>query len=148
MADLQDRRSAPSRHSAIAPANLARYFWEAITRLLTSEHPFAVETLRRSQPPVPRDRRGCRFCKQQGTVEDELHMVFNCIDERVQQLRRMFLRNLLDSNEKLRRLLRGLPTGAKIDVLLSRDNTVALIGEYIACLFELCVQVPPLVTAE
>ena len=45
---------------------------EALIRLITSDHPLAVEVLRRSTPPVPRYRRVCRCCRNlRFLIEDE-----------------------------------------------------------------------------
>ncbi|KAI0348825.1 hypothetical protein OH77DRAFT_1432583 [Trametes cingulata] len=46
---------------------------QALTLLLLSEHPLRVERLRRTTPAVPRELRSCRFCRQQGAIEDEVH---------------------------------------------------------------------------
>lgn len=64
---------------------------QAIARLLASEHPFAVEVLRRVQPDVPRAWRVCRYCRRRGAVETEAHVLMECVDDRVVQLRDAFL---------------------------------------------------------
>ncbi|TFK81360.1 hypothetical protein K466DRAFT_578591 [Polyporus arcularius HHB13444] len=48
---------------------------DALVRLACSEHPLAVEALRRlpEGDGVPREWRACRFCRRRGTVEDEPH---------------------------------------------------------------------------
>jgi hypothetical protein len=51
----------------------------ALTRLVLADHPLAVEQLRRASryhPPVPRDDRLCRFCKQH--VETPEHGLLLC----------------------------------------------------------------------
>lgn len=51
----------------------------ALNNFLLSDHNLAIEVLRystRSAPPIPRERRLCRFC--QDAVEDEIHAAFIC----------------------------------------------------------------------
>ncbi|KIY67082.1 hypothetical protein CYLTODRAFT_422853 [Cylindrobasidium torrendii FP15055 ss-10] len=51
----------------------------AMASLLTSEHPLAIEILRRAErgrPAYPREARLCRFCND--AVEDEVHAVLVC----------------------------------------------------------------------
>ncbi|KAI0348896.1 hypothetical protein OH77DRAFT_1375126, partial [Trametes cingulata] len=51
---------------------------EALTQLLSSDHPLAIEALRRVRPPVPRHHRVCRFCCLHWAVEDEPHALLEC----------------------------------------------------------------------
>lgn len=48
----------------------------ALTRLLIGGHPLSIERLRMSG--VKREWRICRFCKRQGVLEDEIHILFEC----------------------------------------------------------------------
>ncbi|EPS93078.1 hypothetical protein FOMPIDRAFT_1105391, partial [Fomitopsis schrenkii] len=50
----------------------------ALIRLLASDHPLAVEQMRRRTPPVPREWRVCRFCARRGSIEDEAHTLLRC----------------------------------------------------------------------
>ncbi|KAI0367105.1 hypothetical protein BV20DRAFT_1045787 [Pilatotrama ljubarskyi] len=52
---------------------------EALTALLFSEHPLAVEQLRRAPTPhpIPRQWRVCRFCRAADAVEDEYHVLLD-----------------------------------------------------------------------
>ncbi|KAK7684313.1 hypothetical protein QCA50_012637 [Cerrena zonata] len=49
----------------------------ALTRLLVGEHPIAIERLRRDN--IPREWRICRYCQRRGVVEDEAHILLECI---------------------------------------------------------------------
>ncbi|OSD05618.1 hypothetical protein PYCCODRAFT_1361397, partial [Trametes coccinea BRFM310] len=48
---------------------------DALCLLLFSEHPLAIEQLRRAPAacPIPRLWRVCRFCRLRDTIEDEIH---------------------------------------------------------------------------
>ena len=50
-----------------------------------------VEQLRRAVPSVPRERRICRFCKRQWAVENEMHVLLECSDGRLEGLRMRFM---------------------------------------------------------
>ncbi|KAH9831457.1 uncharacterized protein C8Q71DRAFT_675673, partial [Rhodofomes roseus] len=50
----------------------------ALIRPLASDHPLAVEQMRRRTPPVPREWRVCRFCARRGSIEDETHTLLRC----------------------------------------------------------------------
>ena len=49
----------------------------ALVRLATSEHPLAIEALRRlpGADSVPREWRACSFCRKRGSIEDEPHVL-------------------------------------------------------------------------
>ncbi|KAI0075149.1 hypothetical protein K474DRAFT_1582168, partial [Panus rudis PR-1116 ss-1] len=53
---------------------------KAVTRLICSDHPLAVEQLRRVDGvSIRRMWRVCRFCHIQGNVEDEQHVLLYCM---------------------------------------------------------------------
>ncbi|CCM02454.1 uncharacterized protein FIBRA_04553 [Fibroporia radiculosa] len=62
----------------------------ALTRLLWGDYPLAVEQLRWVSSPIPRDRRVCRFCQVDGNVEDEAHVLLDCLDARLVAMRDLF----------------------------------------------------------
>ncbi|KAI0074561.1 hypothetical protein K474DRAFT_1563518, partial [Panus rudis PR-1116 ss-1] len=57
---------------------------KALCRLICGDHPFAVEQCRRFSLPddsgdhIPYDWRICRFCRRQGCIEDEAHVLLSC----------------------------------------------------------------------
>jgi hypothetical protein len=79
----------------------------ALTRLLVSNHCYAIETLRYSKIPVPREERMCRFCS--GEVESPEHVLLACRrNGDILRLRAKFLETLLrqgsqEQHEALRR---------------------------------------------
>ncbi|KAI0069520.1 hypothetical protein K474DRAFT_1577863, partial [Panus rudis PR-1116 ss-1] len=52
---------------------------KALTRLLCSDHLFAVEQHRRSPYKPRREWRICRFCRFRDCVEDEAHVLLDCV---------------------------------------------------------------------
>jgi hypothetical protein len=85
---LRDRRERDKegklRNAAYALRQYLRWVHRpkhriALTRLMLSDHGLAVERLRRAErgrPPVPRERRVCRLCRD--GVEDEIHAMLVC----------------------------------------------------------------------
>jgi len=87
-----------------------REYRVAITRLVTSDNPLAVEQLRRCMPPVPHERRVCRFCRPRYMIEDEAHMLLDCTDAWLTLLRDVFLVLVFKEDPLLLRLRRNLGT--------------------------------------
>ena len=66
----------------------------AMTGLVTSNHCFAIETLRYTDPPTPRVERKCRLCDVD--VESPEHVLLACSrNERILRLRAGFLTRVL-----------------------------------------------------
>lgn len=82
----EGEQDAPKR--GLAKASLRSYlsiknvdYRTAMTQLLMSEHPLAIEQLRRPdgrrRPSVPREWRLCRMCKEE--IETEHHAILECM---------------------------------------------------------------------
>ncbi|KAJ7864656.1 hypothetical protein B0H13DRAFT_2353537 [Mycena leptocephala] len=84
---------------------------KAMTGLLLGDHNLSVERLRygaRYRMPVPREFRLCRFCR--GSVEDEVHALFECAAEpRLIEFRADFLGRLAERDPGLRALYGSIP---------------------------------------
>ncbi|KAI0712862.1 hypothetical protein C8T65DRAFT_532643, partial [Cerioporus squamosus] len=120
---------------------------EAMVRLLTSEHKLAVEELRRvpSSEAVPLHRRICRFCRRRGAVEDEVHVLVVCEDERLDRRRYelyAFIRGSLYPD--LHKIRRRHSPAAFLNFLLSRDKLLPAFAHYVYDVFELVDLVPML----
>jgi hypothetical protein len=97
--DRQERDKAGKlRNAAYALRQYLRWVHRpkhriALTRLMLSDHGLAVERLRRAErgrPPVSRERRVCRLCRD--NVEDEIHTMLICDgDEELKRLRDEFI---------------------------------------------------------
>ncbi|KAI5833292.1 hypothetical protein K523DRAFT_265688 [Schizophyllum commune Tattone D] len=78
---------------------------KALTRLMLSEHPLAIEQLRRTsryRPRIDRNLRICRLCR--AAVEDEVHVLLHCDgDDDLVQLRSEFLAGLRCTMPRLER---------------------------------------------
>ncbi|KAL7285334.1 hypothetical protein ACG7TL_000429 [Trametes sanguinea] len=119
---------------------------EALALLLFSEHPLAVEQLRRT-PPIPREWRVCRFCRIRSAVEDEIHALLSCRSPLLSARRARFVAELSDAHPPLRRLLAILPIQAVLDVLLASElsGPLPMVADYVADIFEIYMNTPPLV---
>ncbi|KAI9057508.1 hypothetical protein FKP32DRAFT_1583696, partial [Trametes sanguinea] len=124
---------------------------EAMTLLLFSEHPLAVEQLRRApaSTPIPRAWRVCRFCAVRTSVEDEEHVLLLCPADGPRALRERFTAELLVAYPPLHRLLCRLPPAAVLDVLITSADPgpLPLFADYVADLFMLCSSTPLLIVS-
>ncbi len=116
----------------------------AITRLIVSDHPLAIEQLRRVPPArrVPRELRTCRFCLEEGAIESEVHVLLNCTDERMVDLRESFTCQAFALAPSLARQRNELTDLNFLRALLSRAVTLDLLGGFVHAIFQLCAQVP------
>lgn len=120
----------------------------AIALLMLSEHPLAVERLRRA--PIRRDRalRVCRWCQHPWAVETETHALLECDSEPLSTLREAFLANLFAVLPSLRSPHFHLASSAFLDMLLRGSTTLPLLANYVADTFALCDVTPLLILGE
>ncbi len=119
----------------------------ALARLVASDHPLAVEQLRRVSTTrrVPRESRTCRFCAISGTIESECHVLLNCTDRRLTDLRDKFMDDALATCPALVQHRRTTTDLGFLRALLSRDATIDRLGAYVHEVFMLCAEVPMLI---
>ncbi|KAI0628707.1 hypothetical protein C8Q77DRAFT_1067800 [Trametes polyzona] len=115
---------------------------EAITLLLLSEHPLAVERLRRQKTPPPRSERKCRFCLQPWAVEDETHTLLECDGGPLRARRDRFMEEASAIHRALPRLQFRLSSNALLDYLLQSETLLPLLATYVADVFSLCLSTP------
>ena len=117
----------------------------SIARLIASEHPFAVEVLRRMQPSVPRHWRVCRFCQRQRVVETEAHVLLECPFPLLATLRMVFLDDAAAVlGPVLHNVSRKWSSGQLLDFLLSRDKLCTRFAQYVTDVCEFVDTVPVL----
>ena len=114
----------------------------ALTRLIASDHPFAIEQLRRLVRFVPREDRVCRFCRLPGVVETEAHVLIDCADPRLTLIREEFMSEAFRTVRALVRQRRNLGSVDFLKALLSRRPLYDRLGEYVHEVFTLCGEVP------
>ncbi|KAF7338065.1 Reverse transcriptase domain-containing protein [Mycena venus] len=106
---------------------------KAMTGLLLGDHNLSVERLRygaRYRKPVPREFRLCRFCR--GSVEDEVHALFDCVAEpRLIELRADFLGDLATRDPGLRALYGSISNYEFLLAVIPSRKAVQLFAKYI-----------------
>ncbi|PSR71854.1 hypothetical protein PHLCEN_2v12270 [Hermanssonia centrifuga] len=114
----------------------------ALARLVASDHPLAVEQLRRVARCIPRESRTCRFCKIYGEVESETHVLLSCTDSRLVLLRENFMQIAFATSPALVQQRQSMADLPFLRALLSREATIELLGAYVHKVFLLCAEVP------
>ncbi|KAJ7018011.1 hypothetical protein C8F04DRAFT_1330302 [Mycena alexandri] len=129
------------RALVLAPRRLRHYLTvvavpahrKALTGLLLSDHLLSVERLRyttRYRDPVPRNFRLCRLCR--GSVEDEVHALFDCTAElRLMQLRARFLASLSVCDPKVHALYVQITNYDFLLQLVSTRKGVKVFAKYV-----------------
>ncbi|EPT05441.1 hypothetical protein FOMPIDRAFT_1111341, partial [Fomitopsis schrenkii] len=118
----------------------------ALIRLLASDHPLAVEQMRRRTPPVPREWRVCRFCARRGSIEDEAHTLLRCPGAMLAEPRRRFSGQVLAVRRDLRVSMAITPLSFLAEVVRDAD-TVGHLAELAHTVFVLCETLPMVVIA-
>ncbi|KAI0634175.1 hypothetical protein C8Q77DRAFT_1257129 [Trametes polyzona] len=121
---------------------------EAITLLLLSEHPLAVERLRRHRAPIPCSKRKCHFCLQPWAVEDETHTLLECDSAPIRARRDQFVEEAGALHRALPQLKFSLSSNALLDYLLQSEKLLPLLATYVADIFALCHSMPLLIPPE
>ncbi len=119
----------------------------ALVRLVCSEHPLAVEVLRRlpEGEEVPRNMRACRFCRRRGSVEDEPHALLGCSAPALRALRATF-NQAGDSLSPMFKHRRQCWTGWRLlDFIFTCEVLLRPFAEFVLAVFHLCDDTPPLV---
>ncbi|KAJ7044790.1 hypothetical protein C8F04DRAFT_1389078 [Mycena alexandri] len=129
------------RALVLAPRRLRHYLTvvavpahrKALTGLLLGDHLLSVERLRyttRYRDPVPRNFRLCRLCR--GSVEDEVHALFDCTAElRLMQLRARFLASLSVCDPKVHTLYGQITNYDFLLQLVSTRKGVKVFAKYV-----------------
>ncbi|KAI0669280.1 hypothetical protein C8Q78DRAFT_992897 [Trametes maxima] len=116
---------------------------DALCLLMLSEHPLAIEQLRRRHPTVLRNCRICRFCKSAAEIQDEAHVLLGCAEQGLTARREAFLNLVVRPVSALQKLHARLAKPAFLDVLLSMDGlALGHFADYVADIFERCETTP------
>lgn len=112
----------------------------ALTRLLASEHPLAIQSLR--EGGTPRDARRCRFCRSMGVVEDEVHVLLVCTaSDELATLRESLKTAMAEAVPGLTMPRTGVTFGT-LHWLLSDRRLLPLWARYVYDVFALVDSVP------
>lgn len=115
----------------------------AIVQLLASDHPLAIESLRRSRHHIPRENRLCRFCPDNDYIEDESHILFECKnDPIITSLREDFLTIARQQIPSLPPLLGNNNCFPLVRVILDNEILIPAFGKMVYCIFQRCKQFP------
>ena len=114
----------------------------ALAKLVLSEHPYAVQSMR--ERGMPRSWRVCRFCQRREDVEDEEHVLFRCKAPALQELRlRMIARmsTRAANAEGLFLTMRDRPW-AYVDFLGDRPELLGMFADLVLATYSLCADTP------
>lgn len=114
----------------------------ALTLLLFSEHPLAVEQQRRGPARRERHLRTCRWCTEPWAIEDEVHVLLECEAAPLCAMRELFLALAIGAEPSLRAAHFRLSSPAFLDMLLRGKTTMPLLATYVADVFDLCTPLP------
>ncbi|KAH9913598.1 uncharacterized protein B0H18DRAFT_887992 [Fomitopsis serialis] len=123
----------------------ARDARKAVCRLFASDHPFAVERLRRRSPPVPREWRICRFCRGRNMVEDEAHVLMLCRAEPLRSRRGAFMQAVYAALRSEKRAWPEQSPLSFLNAVIAEECTEHIAAKYILDMFQCCDAVPILV---
>ncbi len=117
----------------------------ALIKLVASEHPYAVQTLRHTRPPVPRNWRVCRFCRRKDAVETEEHIIFGCSSPLLLQATNHLLEQLQQKHPNIHSLRRTLTTSwSLVEYLMRKPDLLALFADHVVWTYVQCKHTPPL----
>ncbi len=117
----------------------------ALTKLICSDHTLAVEQCRRSAISIQRKSRVCLFCKCQGVVEDEAHILLHCPSSpQLAALRQAFLQAASASDRNFCRTLGVLSDSQALPWLLSDSNVHEHLGKFVVGIFDILDGTPML----
>ena len=119
---------------------------KAITRLVSGDHPLAIEALRRMPAgrKIRREWRVCRFCHDKTAIEDEGHVLLKCTDPRVVALRTEFYWRALEKDEAFEEPHPNVETNRATIRLLLRTVLLPRLAGCVHTLFRLCEDTPTL----
>lgn len=121
----------------------------ALTRLVCSDHPLAVEQGRRTVPATVPNWRICRFCRLQGAIETEAHVLIDCSSPLLEPLREEFMAAATRVVPALLHTRRNVTSLQFLLAILSRFKLVELVAQYTWRVFTLCETEPMLwITSE
>ncbi|PSR70786.1 hypothetical protein PHLCEN_2v13348 [Hermanssonia centrifuga] len=120
---------------------------KALARLVCSDHPLAIEQLRRTaaRNHIPRMSRTCRFCRIPGTVESEQHALIDCSNDELVSLCESFMTKAIQAVPAIARQRRELSSISFLRALLSWTRVTELLGKYTHRIFRLCTLTPLLI---
>ena len=110
---------------------------------MVGDHPLGVEALWR-MPANQSIRRIRRFCRKRNAIEDECHLILQCLDPRVTMLRIEFYSHAREEDESwsLEDPLRIMEPTKALAELLHRTAILLVLARYVYALFKLCEEVP------
>ncbi|KAI0641618.1 hypothetical protein C8Q79DRAFT_918990 [Trametes meyenii] len=117
---------------------------DAIMQLTFSEHPLAIEQMRRTPGHTPREWRVCRFCRHPWAIETETHVLLECAATVLSTPRKRFLDAAVPPRHSLHRLQGRLTKASLLDAILRSADALPHFAELAATVFELCRTSHPL----
>ncbi len=124
---------------------LSRNKRRAMTKVVASEHTFAIQTLRYDPGRVEiREWRVCRWCRTQNALEDEEHVLFHCDGAPIRELREDLLHQLGLAQHNMLRLFASLAGWKMVDYISRKPDLLAIFATFVDRTLEICKTTPPL----
>ncbi|TFK85270.1 hypothetical protein K466DRAFT_197403 [Polyporus arcularius HHB13444] len=125
---------------------LAKLQRKCLTRLLVCEHPFAAHRRRFLHDGTPPDWWICRFCRDVRCVEDEGHVLFECVNDGLIKARTRAFRDMLTIHPPLEYVLpKRTDVWDLVRFFARHPPLLARFADFVHTTFKMCDEVPMII---
>ncbi|TFK91731.1 hypothetical protein K466DRAFT_482094, partial [Polyporus arcularius HHB13444] len=121
---------------------------KCLTRLLACEHPFAAHRRRFLNDGTPPAWWICRFCRNAQCVEDEGHVLFDCVNKDLIKTRTRAFRDMIAIHPPLEYVIpKRTDVWNLVRFFTRHPLLLARFSDFVHATFKMCVDVPTIITA-